>query len=138
MTERLLFTKVTIFRYPSNRGSEATNLKNTKTITHPERRLALMSTIFGYSIGGSTQKKLEFTEEPRNLTMMASTFDSTNEPTIITEGGNVTEKETQRLMNLLFATEKLVNSGEKAETEGERYAEELFNGNLKFEGANIG
>ena len=38
-------------------------ISNTKSISHPERRMALMSPIFGHSLGGSTQKKLTLSKK---------------------------------------------------------------------------
>ena len=34
-------------------------ISNTNTIKHPYKRLALLSTIFGYSLGGSTEEYLD-------------------------------------------------------------------------------
>ena len=50
----------------------------TNTTPHPDRRLAIISTIFGPSLGGSTAKKFEISEkEQTNLNILTFATETT-------------------------------------------------------------
>ena len=103
-------------------------ISNTKTIPHPEKGLALLSTIFGYSIGGSMSNKFEnvATESP-NLHVLTTSYQST-EPTQL--GHTETEHDIQEMMTKLFKNED--ESDKSNKSVDEKHAEDLFKSNLKF------
>ena len=107
-------------------------------IQHPHRRLILMKTIFGYSLGGSSLEK-ENTEYINDICGLMSKFDVTyekSEPTLqleIIEPHQQSEMKIQQNMDEIFhqETENLDN-GDQAKSEDEEYAEHLFHKHLQF------
>ena len=51
-------------------------ISNTNYILHPQRGLALMHAVFGYSIGGTTQLKNNFHENTDIIRVLTSTFEA--------------------------------------------------------------
>ena len=99
-------------------------ISNTNTIEHPYKRLALLSTIFGYSLGGSTEEYLDGGSESN---MLVSNIEMKTEPTEETN-----EKDIQQLMERLFTCEMPENSNNNVSAD-EQYALDTFKDNLKFE-----
>ena len=100
------------------------NISNTNSITHPFKRLALLSTIFGYSLGGSTE---EYLDGGSKLNMLVSNLEIWTEPTAETN-----EEGIQHLMERLFTSEMPDDSSNNVSAD-EKYAIDTFKSNLKFE-----
>ena len=75
-------------------------ISNTNSIIHPHTQMALLSTIFGFSLGGSTQEKDEF-DGGSNPSMLVSNLEMSTEPAT----NETTETGIQHLMNRLFTCE---------------------------------
>ena len=103
-------------------------IKVNKTIQHPTKGLAIKETIFGPSIGGSTEHRADDVDQTINLKIFATSMEENeNEPTIICEGNeNCTEKEIQLNIARVFNTEQCcvpTTCGEKKNcTEDEKLA----------------
>ena len=102
-------------------------VSNTNYILHQERGLALMHTVFGYSIGGTTQLKNNFHENTDIIRVLTSTFEAKyqDEPT----KQKSVEREIQENMANLFKTEVDVGSTDSknyAKTSDERFVVEQF------------
>ena len=106
-------------------------ISNTRHILHPEKKLALMHTVFGFSIGGTTASRDDSSSEQEAIQILNSSFQVEKEPT----KHNDTEREIQENMNILFETEADVNQldvGKDHKSEDERYAMEEFKKHLTF------
>ena len=109
-------------------------VSNTNYILHPFYCLALMHTVFGYSIGGSTHLKSNFHENTDIIRVLTSTFEAKyqDEPT----EQNSVEREIQENMANLFKTEGDVGSTDSknhAKTSNEKFAVEHFKKTSKFQ-----
>ena len=108
-------------------------VSNTKIIPHPKRRLALMHTIFGYSLGGSTEEIGCTSRKEDAIQLMTSTFETkyNSEPT----NQESAEREIQENMMKMFEQEVITtpsDAKEKAKTEDEKYADDQFKKSIVF------
>ena len=102
-------------------------ISNTKIISHPHKRMALLSVICGHFLGGSTQEKDDF-DGGSNLSMLVSNLQMSTEPAT----NETTETGIQHLMNRLFTCEMPEDSNGQISAD-EQYAIEMFRANLKLE-----
>ena len=87
--------------------------------------MALLSTIFGHSLGGSTQEKVDFGGGETNLSMLASNLQMSTEPA----KNEATGKGILHLMNRLNTCEMPEDSNGQISAD-EQYAIEIFRANL--------
>jgi len=108
-------------------------VSNTKLISHQTKRLALLHTIFGYSIGGSTLDKFDSKNFEDNINMLTSTI-TTTEPTILNEDeiDLDTEKQIQTSIQRLFESELSSIDNDRTKTADEAYAEDYFHSNIEY------
>ena len=107
-------------------------ISNTRHILHPDKRLALMHTHFGYSIGGSIASRHDSSNEQEAIQILTSAFKIEKEPTKQRDA----EREIQENMANLFETEAdkgPVDAENDPKTEDEKYALEEFKKNLTFD-----
>ena len=105
-------------------------ITNTTIIQHPYRRLILMKTIFGFSLGGSTQEK-ENPEHTNDICALMSKFEATyekDEPTVqlyeVSEPNQQPEVKIQKNMDNMFHQEaENLEDGALDKSEDEEYAE---------------
>ena len=76
-------------------------ISNTRHILHPEKKLALIHTAFGFSIRGTTASRDDSSSEQEAIQILTSSFQVEKEPT----KHNDTEREIQENMTILFETE---------------------------------
>ena len=107
-------------------------ISNTRHILHPDKRLALVHTHFGYSIGGSITSRHDSSNDQEAIQILTSAFKIEKEPTKQQDA----EREIQENMANLFETEAdkgPVDAENDPKTEDEKYAMEEFKKNLTFE-----
>ena len=107
-------------------------ISNTRHILHPEKRLALMHTHFGYSIGGNIASRHDSSNQQEAIQILTSAFQTEKEPTKQLDA----EREIQENIANLFETEAdkgPADAENDPKTEDEKYAMEEFKKNLTFD-----
>ena len=112
---------------------------NTRRIQHPKRKLILLHTCFGFSIGGSSGKIDETNQNNDMVSLMSSIeteFDC-EEPTLQLshdDPNHVHERKIQENMEKIFSTEmNIAEDARENKSKDEVYAEQHFLKHLKFE-----